>query len=217
MAAVWALPNAPLRSAITNDQPFSTADQVCNLVSQMIPFGPQLKQGLSASLPVFLSTVIIMAPVPESIMRKINEVIVPSNERMQYTLDGRPCVRYPTMVHRIRLSLGSSPVASSPHSTQNHLAVLESPLSVPQSATTTPCNRVSKLKSLTIVPVVKNTPPAVETPQPLERFSTPKLITPIAVNHFLPPPPPFRRVPLNWNRLSKRRLVSRIYLHCQPH
>jgi len=54
----------------------------------MLPFGLDPKQGLSASLPVFLSTVIIMAPVPESVMQEVNKAIVPSDKRMEYTPDG---------------------------------------------------------------------------------------------------------------------------------
>ena len=116
MAAVWALPNAPLRSAVTNKQAFSTADQVAALIAHMVPFGPQPKQGLSASLPIFLSTVIIMAPVPEYVMQEVNKEIVPPNERMEYTPDGQPCVHFPAMIHRIGIpsrTLVSSPIPRS--------------------------------------------------------------------------------------------------------
>ena len=116
MAAVWALPNAPLRSAVTNKQAFSTADQVAALISHMVPFGTQPKQGLSASLPIFLSTVIIMAPVPEYVMQEVNKEMVPPNERMEYTPDGRPCVHFPAMIHRIGIpsrTLVSTPIPRS--------------------------------------------------------------------------------------------------------
>jgi len=238
MAAVWALPNAPLQSAVTNKQAFSTADQVCTLISHMIPFGPQPKQGLSASLPIFLSAVIIMAPVPEYVMQKVNKEMVPSNKRMEYTPDGQPCVRFPTMIHHIGLSAGtlvSSPIAPPPipynatprsHLIQPNRAITSSS-SVPGSSHTAHPLPTSGHQTL---PVYKARPSRLlEVPTPI---STPKPKTPVAVDRFLTPPnpqtsshklPPFRkpsnnllRMPLSGSALSKRKLVGRIHLYCQP-
>ena len=226
MAAVWALPNAPLQSAITNNQPFCTADQVCDLISQMVPFGSQLKQGLSAALPILLSTIIIMAPVPESVMRKVNAVIVPSNERMEYTPDGRPCVHFPTMLHRIKLlaqTPGSSPTDPSPiPTTATHQPCLVPPnqailpsSSVPSSSHTThPLS--SSGPQIQLLPYKWSSHlPGVPTP-----ISTPK---PKTRPNARTPPTPFHglnnnlHVPQVGNVLSKRRRVGRIYPHCQPH
>lgn len=201
----------------------------------MIPFGPQLKQGLSASLAVLLSTVIIMAPVPESVMREVSAVIVPSNERMEYTPDGRPCIHFPTMVHRIKLlaqtpgssSIGSSPIptTATPRSclVQPNRAILPSSLVPSSSRTTLPLS--SSSRRILLIPH-KRPSRLLEVPTPI---STPKANTPLAIEHYLTPPnartpvTPFRgpnnnllHAPLVGNVLSKRRWVCRIYPHCQP-
>lgn len=163
LAAVWALPTAPLRTAITNNNPFSTPDEVCDLISKVIPYGSKRKQGLAASLPLLISTILIMAPVPEFIMQEVNKVLVPSTKRMECT-DG---LRFPTMVHRIgRLesdldyqstqitpyqAIPTSPTIPSssthqPASAHLHTTALGSPIGGPPSTISTPCNQILKLK-----------------------------------------------------------------------